>query len=50
MTLNVLMTIGHRAHTDRVGLRWIVVGLVPGSLVALLASIRWRVSVFPETQ
>ena len=37
LALNILMTIGHRAHTDRAGLRWIVVGLVPGSLVALAA-------------
>ena len=34
MILNVLMLLGHRAHTDRRGLAWIVVGMLPGTALA----------------
>lgn len=37
MVLNVLMLLGHRAHTDWRGLRWIVVGMLPGTAIAGVA-------------
>lgn len=40
MTLNLLMLVGHRAHADRRGVAWILVGLLPGTAIAALA-LRW---------
>lgn len=42
LALNILMVLGHRVHTDWRGLRWILVGLAPGSALATLA-----LGVFP---
>jgi uncharacterized membrane protein YfcA len=37
MALNVMMMIGHREHTDRAGVGWMVAGLLPGAAIAGLA-------------
>jgi uncharacterized membrane protein YfcA len=37
VALNVLMVVGHRAHTDGVGVGWMIAGLLPGAAVAGLA-------------
>lgn len=42
LALNVLMLLGHRAHTDWSGLRWMAGGLLPGSMLGGLA-----LSAFP---